>query len=266
MIQTTHVGSLPFLETTAALDYTFRWDVPVLFTLPKQSSIEYLGLDLLSGLGLHTHSNKSEIILPKNFLQCSQKINPHHLKEFLLFGEKLNKLHKYKVQFPGPVTLYSLLGNRDEICFTDFSQFLLEKFVKCSEELQRHGEIIFVLDEPLLRENILFYEESNYLKVLAETRAEAFIHCCDKIDLSLLSNSLASMHLDIGLYRNTPGVLDLPLKFVGFKLDSGFLPTKTGSAHFVKNSLKYISPACGLGLDKTQDVSSLPEEFHKSFR
>lgn len=261
MIQTTHVGSLPFLDIDSALEYTFKWDVPTLFTLPKLNKLELLGLETLRALGLNPAPNQSDINLPLDYFQRSNDLTPLHLDMFLRFGEKVDKLSKFKVQFTGPVTLYSLLKNKEQINFMELSQFLLEKFVRCSERLQKYGDIIFVLDEPLLRENLLFYEKSKYLEALKKTRAEVFIHCCDKLDLTQLSQSLTSMHLDIDLYNDDPKFPPLTLPFVGLDVKLSIPPSINGIKLFKESSLKYISPPCGLALAKIQYVNDLPDIY-----
>lgn len=261
MIKTTHVGSLPFLDIKSALAYTFEWDIPALFTLPMKNKFEFLGNDLIASLGFEPTLN-----LPRDYFKSRQEIAPHHLVQFLTFGEKIGKLESFKIQFPGPVTLYSMLENQDEIKFHELSEFLLEKYLVSIANLQKYGDILFVLDEPLLRNNILFYEKSATLLQLKETGSDVFVHCCDKIDLAQLENSLGSMHLDIGLYRDSPGFFELPLKFIGLNPAWDWLPTMGGNNFLFKDSLNLISPPCGLGLSKIQEVKGLPQLLQNFFR
>lgn len=249
-MKTTHVGSLPFKTVAEALDYTFLWDVPVLFSLPQMRSQEFMGRDLLTMLGVEATRS-----LDKAFYKSKRELIPFHLKEFLRFREEKKNGSLFKYQLIGPVTFYQMLPNKNEIDFNFLKDFLLEKYIRLIEKLAVHGDIFFVLDEPMLGSHISFYSDKIYLNELSKVCKHSYIHCCDKLDLSTLEKIKSSLHLDMKLYPELLSSGELANEFIG--LD------KLSDLKFSDKS-KFISPSCGLGIKKPSEILELPSEFSQS--
>ena len=126
-MQTTHVGSLPFKCLNQALDYTFEWDIPVLFTLPQISSQEFMGFDLISILAIGGSQNQKTLSLRDDYLNCKKEITPLHLDAFIEYKDH-KKFNKFKYQVIGPVSLFQMISNKDEIQFEGLVSFLKDKY------------------------------------------------------------------------------------------------------------------------------------------
>ncbi|MEE2671939.1 MAG: hypothetical protein VYA54_09520 [Bdellovibrionota bacterium] len=97
-IKTTHVGSLPHSNVEAAIDYTFKFDIPVLFSLPNLGAEHFMGSDIFSYSG------------------GWENFNSHSLDSLYFENEFFNAFNKqekkqFKVQLIGPVTLHKYFLN-----------------------------------------------------------------------------------------------------------------------------------------------------------
>lgn len=259
-MQTTHVGSLPFKSVDQGLQYTFEWDVPVLFSLPQMSTQEFMGADLTAMLDIGEISANGGIIFKNDYFKSSKKILPFHFDAFIKLKDH-NRINKFKYQLIGPVTLYQMISNREKIDFADLVKFLKDKYFQLIKKLSLYGDLVFVIDEPLLKHNINFYENDDFIKELQALGAEAYIHCCDKLNYKKVGDFKKNLHLDMELYPN---------EFMDFMIGSDFIGLEDPDLYYsffaaeklkVKAYFKYISPSCGLGISKVDEVLSLPESF-----
>ena len=137
--QTTHVGSLPFLDVDQAIEFTFKFDIPVLFSLPKMGREHFMGFDILSYSKSWEQFNSG----------CLD--NLYFEKEFFKAFEKQGDT-AFKVQLIGPVTLQKYFLK--DLDYLEVSQKLEEAYTYLVERLSSRGNLIFVLDEPALNEKI----------------------------------------------------------------------------------------------------------------
>ena len=149
-----------------------------------------------------------------------------------------------------------MLSNKENIDFYELEAFLLERYRDLVEGLSSYGEFIFVIDEPMLNRDLSFYERESFLGPLLEVCNEAYIHCCDKVEYSGLTSSKKYLHLDTSLYPDLLESGEFVSDFIGVDITSSELIKKIS-----KQKLKYISPSCGLGLSKSEDILNLPELF-----
>lgn len=263
-MKTTLVGSLPFLSTTQAIDYTFEWDVPTLFTLPQKDRRQFMGHDLAYLMNICEDSSKKKLVLRRDYLKCTKKIEPFYLKEFLEARDRVQNKELFKYQLIGPVTLYHMLDNKDEINFEDFSKHLFDHYTDCIQKLSAYGKMIFSLDEPLLNINKDFYKTSLYKNFLKSISAEVYIHCCSNILLADCQGFLDSLHLNHSLYNGQEG---MPCFFIGLEMNDTNLPQLIVDFQKNKNKVKLISPSCGLALESIQALENYLVFFNqfKSF-
>lgn len=259
-MQTTHVGSLPFKSVDQALNYTFKWDVPVLFTLPQMSSQEFMGADLTAILDIGEISSNGEVILKKDYFKSSKKVLPFHFDAFIKLKDH-NKINKFKYQLIGPVTLYQIISNREEIDFDDLVKFLKDKYFQLIKKLSLYGDLVFVIDEPLLKHNLNFYENDDFIKELEALGAEVYLHCCDKLNYKKLGDFKKDLHLDMGLFPNELMNFMIVSDFIGLEKPDSYHSFFAAEKLKVKAHFKYISPSCGLGISRVDEMLSLPESF-----
>lgn len=130
MIKTTHVGSLPFLNTKDADVFNSKFDLPVLYTLPA--------LD------------KNQLMLEQvvgNVKEFDKSILSRTIEVFNLHS--IQNRSKFKYQMIGPVTLIKALDIRDDVIIEDILNWYLGQLKKLigSKESKR---CYFFLDEPML--------------------------------------------------------------------------------------------------------------------
>jgi hypothetical protein len=251
----THIGSLPFLSVAQALDYTFKWDVPVLFTLPKLNSCEFIGHDLLSLMGVDYGSGVNFLKIDPEFKTKAIDIIPFHLEPFI----KRLKAHgskQFKYQLLGPISFYHLIQNKDSISFGEFSEFLLYKYKTLLASLSEHGDLIFVLDEPFLANQVHFYTESKFIDELTKSGAEVFIHCCAKLKVEDIKQLSSIINIDYHLYNDSEVSQFSPLEFPGFTWSSQDLPQNIGVLKKSMNNAQFLSPSCGLAFKSIQEVEA----------
>ena len=258
MIQTTHVGSLPYKNIDEAMEYTFKWDVPVLFTLPQLDKSQFLGSDVLNLLGIDFKWRDNQLHIPKDYFKSSKNIVPFYFEEFQKTCDKKH-IELMKYQLSGPVTLYSLLGNKSEVSFSEFSAFLLERYSRCIEDLKKRRGVFFVLDEPLLRNNIDFYRKNEIDNLFQNSSDYFFIHCCDRLQMDEVSEILELLHLDLGLYQEDTIRLMKNCKFIGME---DFDLIKNLNSLYLR-APRFISPSCGLALKDVMELDQLIAKFQQ---
>jgi hypothetical protein len=216
----THVGSLPFLDINKALDYTFLWDIPVLPSLPILDKNQFLGEDI-----------KTLLDLNRLGLNSKKELEPFYFEPFIK-ELKARSMTRFKYQLIGPVTFYEM--NKDKFEFNELVDFFEIKYSCLLKNLQGYGELLFVLDEPLLDKNYDFYRSergNSFIKKL-ETSAEIFIHSCAQLELEKTQGYTHYLNIDLSLYDRNEKKLE-EIQFPG--------SSKLGHA-------KYLSPSCGLAL------------------
>ncbi len=223
-MKTTHIGSLPFTKLEQALDYTFSFDLPVLFTLPKNEDSFFMLEELCY------------LITGKNQIEKLQ-LNIQKIPFIDAFFKKSNGLFKY--QLCGPITFYESCLKGQGFLRKDFYQFYQEGILKVVEgfgkELQN---LVFFIDEPELtkadRESFLFLD-ALCLELKKEFNIQVGLHSCatlneDKISLEKFD------YLNIDACINSEKLVT-SVNSIGIDLN-----TK------VNKEFELITPRCGLAL------------------
>lgn len=247
-VLTTHVGSLPFTDVDKALDYTFKFDLPVLFSLPARNENEFMGKDIVTQLGLGQYTKDHKIILKDDFFLSYASIRPPYLKEF--FDRLKESKHKcFKYQLIGPISFFKLIkDSKNSIQIV--TDFLLIKYAKLLEEISSFHKCIFVLDEPLMfqgsiEEIIIF---NNFIDKLSQiSNCDIGVHLCCKLDPSIIELiSCTFKNLDLNLYSSKEISSLGVLNFVGLA-DGGVSSQEIiGIIKPKLNVISYICPSCGL--------------------
>ncbi len=241
-IQTTHVGSLPYSDVEAAIDYTFKFDIPVLFSLPNLGAEHFMGSDILS------------------YSRGWENFNSHSLDNLFFEKEFFNAFNKqqkkqFKVQLIGPVTLHKYFLKERE--YAEVESKLISAYVRLIGRLSHRGDLFFVLDEPALNQKVDIERFNNFSNELCSGSTSIIgVHCCGKLDLDLYDDiSLEFKQLDWSLYK----VEQIPKKgrfFGGFeKFDHEICQKLSFQADNI-----IISPSCGLYLH------SNPEEIFEQLK
>lgn len=222
-VETTHIGSLPFIQIDQAIEFTFKFDIPVLFTLPQLDAKQFMGVDVLS----MTHNLTSlDIELP-------------YEREFFKRLDSQDS-NIFKAQLIGPITLqkYFLKEQALEKVASKLGilyRNLIKRFIK-------KGNLFFIIDEPALNSRYEVEFLNEFFKRLNILDCEVGLHCCSDIDEEIFDClNLRNKQLDWSSRKKTH-----------FKQGEGFLgglevrpPRTWGSFLFSKKNL-IISPACGL--------------------
>lgn len=249
MIQTSHIGSLPFLDIDLADKFNNQFDLPVLYSLPLFDDSDFM---LAQVLGTCTPDKFSAQLIEKDI----------KIKNI----SSIQKYKQFKFQMVGPITLiksFSQISN-DEI---DILLKWYKKQLLSILDLELMSKCYFFLDEPMLfmATDVEYKILNSFLLNLKSSFYKLGVHCCSKfnlssIDLSLLNGlSFESKYFEYDMF---PANLDLFLGVVdtkSLKLDDSL------ELEAVKNSL-YVTPHCGLALtdsDKMDMVSRKLSEWIK---
>ncbi len=256
-VLTTHIGSLPYVDVEPALDFTFDFDLPVLFTLPKLDSNQYMQNELLTLLNLGHVQNK-QIILADNYLEVNKDIRPFYADEF--FSKlKREKQDQFKYQLIGPLSFYKLI--KQEIPIQEVFDFLLVKYQTLVRDLNVYGKLYFSIDEPLLSmatdgELKLLVDFFNKLK--SANSGKTFIHLCCKLEQQQLSFFDSSwLNLDLSLYAS-----DYFNSTCFWGLKSGLLPPDV-TLHDLSQEL-LLGPSCGLANLSEMDIISVQKNLSQA--
>lgn len=245
---TTHVGSLPFTDVNEALDFTFSFDIPALFSLPKLNSNEFIGADLLSGLGVSYEKKDHLLHTDKSFLAGKQTLELAHEKSFF---DRLEKAKKqiFKTQLVGPYTLYRLLACED-LSFNELCTFLESVYVQKIEQWLTRGDGLFVaLDEPYLaqitQDELIIFKGfvKKVLKLLMTKRLNLYVHCCAHLSVEQVEQIKdIELNLDLGLYSRDEIMKLSNLRYLGGDKISEklYLPVISGTQSIL------LLPSCGL--------------------
>ncbi len=229
-VLTTHVGSLPFMDIEKALEYTFAFDIPVLFSLPKLDSAQFMLEEAKSIL-----KEGSSNIRP-----------PSNLNKFLLEKEK-RQLTRFKYQLAGPWTLYH--SEQPKVSFKQFSESLIPKYSLLINELSKEGELFFALDEPLLAKatQSQLTELNHFIGEIASiANVRLILHSCAKLPLEAINSlEVEFINLDLSLYSREELASMQQLNAPGLKAGKlGPIIEKELLTRIVDTML--LTPACGL--------------------
>ncbi|MAX65851.1 MAG: hypothetical protein QF441_01515 [Bacteriovoracaceae bacterium] len=256
---TTHIGSLPFRSLRAAFDYTMKFDIPVLFSLPALGKEHFMGNDLCCGLDLieEKHFNQfGALILKKNFWQETKKFNPPFLEEFLKHIEK-EKKPLFKYQLIGPYTLFQIL-EANELSFKNFCSYLFPIYEEIIQRLAREGLGFFMFDEPSLAtasKNQILYLKS-YYNHFSIQGVKIGIHTCSKLTPFTynLLNQTCYLHVDYSLYSIHELRQFKAIGAIGISKGYDLVSVIDGGFREKLNDTCLIAPSCGLYFEKMNDL------------
>ena len=252
----THVGSLPFLDITTALEYTFRFDIPVLFSLPILDPNQFMGFDILHLLDIKSPlAKENEFELKEHFWESENKIKPYYQDEFLAKA-KMKRVEKVKFQLIGPYTFYKLQQNSlQQTSFEKIASFLLIKYQDVLKTLTADISLFFCIDEPML--SSASFEEISLVKKFVQDLAkvegaETAIHCCAKLTLEQLNHLEGIMlNLDTSLYDEA--FIERHREF--FRFPGIPLQGIKGDLSKICKDARYVSPSCGLALKEVDELA-----------
>jgi hypothetical protein len=250
----THVGSLPFLNTEDALDFTFDFDIPVLFTLPMMEPKEFMHLEMISNLGIGEFSeNKikfNDLDINSSFEIKSQYEEPF-FKRFKSSGCK-----RFKYQQTGPVTLFELSDKA--LTIDQIFDYLLVKFTQLLVRYRDYGQVLFIIDEPMLNINFSKYRDkfNLFLEALSKLDGvEIGVHICSKMSVEELNELRCKyIHFDSSLYTPDEFSEITNTRFFGVSVPDNtneYIASK--SSYFLQNA-EIISPSCGLALKNIKTI------------
>lgn len=260
---TTHIGSLPFISIDQAFEYTFAFDIPVLFTLPKIYHDELMHLHVASSLELGKF-DEQQLILNDTF-DDSQELSSRYQESFFR-KMKIYDRDVFKYQLIGPVSLYLLTDQSH--CFSHFCTFLLDKYTSYLSQLSKNYKLIFLLDEPILFKEFSKYKQelNDFMEQLSlrVTNIEVGLHLCCKLNVDQL-NELCCRYLNIDttLYSQSELSRVNNKSFLGvISTDGTISKTATNNPELLLNT-KIISPTCGLALQDSEVAQRVFRELKK---
>lgn len=170
-MRTTHIGSLPFIDEQEALEFTFQFDLPVLFTLPNKNFQDRMDQEIL-------------------FLR--DQLIPTHWNLFRDGLESRGKKY-FKYQLMGPVTARKVLDLDLDVTF----------YQKILQPLE--GLYLFHFDEPAMSSDGEYVESRRVLNQLKSCfpQVKMGFHLCQKIACtSMAMVDEPYNHLDGSLYTS----------------------------------------------------------------
>jgi methionine synthase II (cobalamin-independent) len=252
---TTHVGSLPFTSINEAIEFTFKFDIPVLFTLPMLNPKEFMHLELIDKLKVGEFTDDK--IVFNNLINTDHTITSNYEKEFFEHLEVLS-VKRFKFQQTGPITLYELSDKSVDL--EKIIESILPKFLELLERLSKRGNLIFIIDEPML---YLHFDKhiASLNKLLRDLNTikgiDVGIHTCSKLTPSQLNLiDCKYINLDSSLYLASELALINNKLFVGIKCTEAMdIETATKSTEYL-NKTEILSPSCGLAFESIKTISS----------
>lgn len=261
-MKTFHVGSLPFLSVEQALDFTFKFDIPTLFTLPKLDNGQLIGSDMIHLLDLGSVNGYENIKVNDPTLAVTKKLTPYYAEEFFKRFEKTEN-ETFKYQGIGPISFYSILKRSNNVAFKDVYRFLLNVYTDLFASLANHGKVILVLDEPMLGSDFLSTHQAlnNFVEDLEKTYPEVLVHCCAKLSMQEISQMNMGMNLDLNLYSDDElRSLNIAAPGLSNQRDKNY------NILAIKNLLKeakYFTPSCGLAYKTLGEVDEIFDFMQK---
>jgi len=258
-VHLTHIGSLPYTDFDQALDFTFQFDIPVLFTLPKLDPTQQMHAQFVLPMQIGQIGEKTIILDEKKFLYSSDIFIPHYWNEF---SKSLENKHikKFKFQLMGPVSFIKLVGDLDSLNITKQQIFerLSQIYANTLQVLSSNYDVLFFLDEPMF--NTASHEDINLFNKLVNnlnslTRVEIGMHVCSKVESSTLNLvKIAIKNLDMNLYSSEELQLFTGLNSWG-TVNLSKITHHYGMSQYVGSGELYITPSCGLAFDLIEDLS-----------
>jgi len=261
-IDITHIGSLPFLNVEDAIDYTFKFDIPVLFSLPILNSKEFMGQDILHQLKIPFRMVDHKIHLEVSSLCTTSELIPAYFDLFINECLKRNR-DEFKYQLIGPFTFYKMMTSSSNISFKDSWNFLIDKYLHLFDLFDNY-KLIFFIDEPSIflaseEELSLIKSFMDRLSVHKNTM-NIGIHFCSKLHTShfdLFSPYI--INFDISQYISTElsevkgfNSCGISVPYANVQDNLGIIKSKTEDRLF-------FTPSCGLAFDTS---SSLDHTFN----
>lgn len=225
IVKTTHVGSLPFVDPEIALDFSLRFDIPALFTLPKADPKQYMGHDILS----FTH-NWSQFDIDSNL--------PY--EDLFFKGLEKSKKQSFKCQLIGPVSFRKYFKPKEEI--NQIEEKLLNFYRIIISRLEKRGDLFFVLDEPGLENFEDILSLNLFIDQIKSDDFEVGVHCCGDIEEEIFGG------LKLGLKQLDWSKRDriyFPQSISFLAGIANKMSTNWGKLKFESENI-IISPACGL--------------------
>ncbi|MFT6630119.1 MAG: hypothetical protein ACJAS4_000053 [Bacteriovoracaceae bacterium] len=255
----THVGSLPYVDIKTALDFTFKFDLPVLFSLPNLDKRQFMGKDIVYQLEIGDYTAEHKIQLNDDFQDSSKSLYPPYRDAFLERMKQENKT-EFKFQLIGPITFFKLIGN-SKASLEEVGNFLLKKYQDLILSLCADGLSLFILDEPALAKSTT--EDRKFLRYflreLEEIRGVSIgIHVCSKLKLMEISEFKGILlNLDYSLYTKAEIRSMSETNFIGLNL--GKLSSEHTTSDFKTNQELnfYLSPSCGLCFHLPEEVEHI---------
>ncbi|MFK8139446.1 MAG: hypothetical protein AB8E15_13885 [Bdellovibrionales bacterium] len=244
-IQTTGIGSLPHINVDAAIQYSFRHDIPFLPQLPIYNPNEYMiyqALEQFPGI-LKPQKGISHLDLKiwlKHRPRLKKEIQKAEVNKnyssFLPSPEALSALNSFtfelenrkskqaKLQIAGPFTLIQSLKLTDHSSILEFPDLVEDVFSYFKMSLKAYiqhfqspdRELIIFIDEPGL---VIFNKKnqqhlkwlSDELEIIKELRQDAVsfgVHCCADADWNyILSEAFWLDYLSFDLNVSGHGLL-----------------------------------------------------------
>lgn len=244
MIRTSHIGSLPFMNTKDADHFNSYFDLPALYTLPIMDKKQFM-LEQVIG----EHRSYSDQILETS-LDVS---NLESLKDF----------NHFKYQMVGPITLIKSLKLSDEKSIGDLLNWYLKELNDLlPKDISK--KCYFFLDEPML---FMATDEdyellNNFLSKLESVFNRIGIHCCSEMRPELLKFEYIN-----GISIESKYINDLDLN-LDFDLFLGVLDTKTIELDPIvkleefKGNV-YVTPHCGLAFTDNEKMAMVSRNLTK---
>jgi hypothetical protein len=220
---TTGIGSLPHHNVDAALEFSFRMDIPFLPQIPIRNPWEYMIAQALEGLpGLEATSD-GNVSLNVSIWESRTESFRQQLEEAFrlsafdpfeprpsvssswqafLFELEERNIRRAKVQIVGPMTAQWALGIKgggapDDVpgLTTQIYRLVLARAIATVRRMKAHGiEPIIYLDEPGLyglsienpRHLLGFSELKLMIQTLRHEGAEVGLHCCSNTNWDLI--------------------------------------------------------------------------------
>lgn len=244
MIRTSHIGSLPFMNTKDADHFNSFFDLPVLYTLPILDKNQFM-LEQVVG----EYKSYTEQILQTNISVS----NLESIKDF----------NHFKYQMVGPITLIKSLKLNNQKSIDDLLNWYLKELKDFfSKDISK--KCYFFLDEPML---FMATEEeyrllNNFLSKLEYVFNRIGIHCCSEMKPEWLNFEFIN-----GISIESKYINDLDPS-LDFDLFLGVLDTKTIELDPIvkfeefKGNV-YVTPHCGLAFTDIEKMGMVSKNLTK---
>lgn len=256
----THIGSLPGASIEWALEHTFSFDIPCIFSLPSLDSNQLMIDHIFNDLNLGNKTAAGFEINTGRLIQNELSLLIPNLSEFISYSLNV-EFSAIKYQLPSPYTLYSSIINKESLTLNAFCDFLLEKYIEVYEQLKNifvNKDIYFFLDDPcfgFISESddydVLHAFISSFKKVF-RNRDKLGFHCCSLVkDLSLLDRGgIDFLSLDSKFYFNHESPkLNLFNSFgIGDDYDEESIFKLIDQSRDYDYDLSLLTPPCGKAL------------------